>query len=926
MLAVGHPLGVLADSFAYLSGMRRVLAITGAVLALLLVLLLVLPFFFQDQIAAKAKEAANRNLTARVDWRDAGLSIFRNFPNLTLRLDDLTVANQGRFEGDTLAAVRHLGVVLSLPSVVGYALSGKPIVVRGIELDQPRLSLIALEDGTANWDITRDSGPATRDSKAMDVSLRKFEMRDGAVSFDNRQVKLAATLKGFDQSLSGDFSQKNVAVKTKAEADTVSVIFAGIPYLNRVKLGVDADVAADLANKAYTIKTTELSLNDLKLGVTGSARSAGKLLGLDLAFKAPSTNFRSILSLVPAVYAREFEKVKTAGSFTMDGRIKGEYGDSAFPSFAINAKVNDAAFQYSDLPLPARSIFLDLALTNPGGSADSTVVNLDRFHMRLGRNPVDASLVVRTPVSDPDVDLKMKGRVDLADVRRTLKLEKVEQLSGSIVADAAVRARMSAIDKQQYDRVAATGTVDVADLTLKGQALPHPLAIQQASLRLSPQRASLTRFTGSVGSSDLQATGSIDNLIAYAFRDDTLKGSATVRSNRFDLDEWRSGDTTALQIIPVPPKIDFALNVSANQLTYNQLTMSGAQGKLRIKDQRATLQDFRMNALGGQLGVSGFYETTNPAKPTFDVGFRMLKVNIPAAFQAFTTVQMLAPVAKYASGTVNTDVKLSGALGKNMMPLFNALSGSGTFQTANVALRDFPGMNKIVDATKLQILNNPTMQAIRTGFQIKDGRLLLQPFNVRIGGLAMTVAGSNGIDQSMEYNLGLKVPRSLLGGGANEALAGVFSKASQAGINLGSTQAIPLDIQLAGKVTDPTVKVDLGSVTSSVTAGAQQAVTQAVTQKVDSAALRAVAAAEKQAAAIKQEAESLAAKVKLTGYQQADGLVAEAGDNPLLQAGAKVAADKVRRETDAKAQGILNEATRRADSVVAAARRQAGGE
>src|SRR5918992_4903964 len=125
--------------------MKRFLVIAGAFIALVVVLLLVIPLFFQDQIATRAKDAVNRSLTARVDWRDADLSFFRNFPHLTLGLDDLTVANIGRFEGDTLAAVRHLGVVLDLGSVVSYALSGKPVVVRGVELDQPKLSLIALE-------------------------------------------------------------------------------------------------------------------------------------------------------------------------------------------------------------------------------------------------------------------------------------------------------------------------------------------------------------------------------------------------------------------------------------------------------------------------------------------------------------------------------------------------------------------------------------------------------------------------------------------------------------------------------------------------------------------------------------------------------------------------------------------------------------
>jgi hypothetical protein len=189
---------------------------------------------------------------------------------------------------------------------------------------------------------------------------------------------------------------------------------------------------------------------------------------------------------------------------------------------------------------------------------------------------------------------------------------------------------------------------------------------------------------------------------------------------------------------------------------------------------------------------------------------------------------------------------------------------------------------------------------------------------VKLAGTTMTVSGSNGIDQTMQYNLGLRLPKSLMGG-ADQALAGL---ASRTGLNLASAAEVPLNIQLAGKITDPQVKVDLGSVTSTVASGAQQAVTQAVTQKVDSAAMRAVQEAERQAAAIRQQAESLAARVKQTGYQQADSLMAKAGDNPLVQAGTKVAADKLRQESDSKAQRIIGEAGKRADSLVAAARRQ----
>jgi AsmA-like protein len=902
----------------------RILAIVGTLIVLLLALLVVLPLLFRDRIAQRAKLEVNRSLDARVEWRDVGLTFFRNFPNLTLRLDDLTVAGKGRFEKDTLAAIRHLQVVLDLPSVLRGVVGsgGRPIVVRAVELDQPRLTLIALEDGTANWDITKKTPEAApSQAKPVAISLRRFEITGAAVTYDDAKSKLKASLSGYDQSLAGDFSQDLVGIRTKADADTVSLTFAGIPYLNRVRLGLTADVQADLAHKSYTLEDTELRLNDLRLGVSGSARSAGKLLGLDLAFTAPSTKFRDILSLVPAIYAHDFEKVKTAGTIAVSGQVKGEYGDSVFPSFALKTKVDNAAFQYPDLPLPARDIFLDLAITNPGGSADSTVVKLNRFHLLLGRNPVDANMVLRTPISDPDVDLRVKGKVDLADVRRSMKLEGIDQLAGTVAADAAVRTRMSFIDKKQYERVVASGTVDVGGLTVKGKDLPHPLSIQQASLRLAPERAELRSFAGSIGSSDVQATGSLENLLGFMFRDDVLRGTATVRSNRFNLNEWQSGEGD-LQVIPVPPKIDFGLDATVAELTYANLKMTNAHGRLRVKDQRVTLEDFRMNTLGGEIGLTGFYETTQPAKPTFDVALKMTKVDIPAAFKAFTTVQMLAPVAKYAVGTMSTDLRVNGALGKNMMPLFPALGGGGSVQTSNLDLKNFPPLEKIVDVTKLQFLDNPGLDALRAVFQIREGRLFVQPFNVKLGGTTMSVSGSNGLDQSLQYTLGLRVPRSLMGGAANSAITGLVSKAGGAGIDLNAAPEIPLGIQLAGTVTNPSIKVDVSSVASSVKEGVQQAVQQAATQKLSAEATKLVQEAEQKAASIRQEAQTLADKVKLEGYQQADSMTAKA-TNPILKLAAKPAADELRKQADSKAAGIVREANQRADSLVAQARRQA---
>ena len=899
---------------------RRIAVIAAAVVVALLAALALLPLLFGNSIEQRVQAAVNRNVNARVAWRSAGLSFFRSFPNLALTLDDLTIAGTGRFQGDTLASVRRVRVVVGLGSVIANLTGGKPLVVRAIQVERPRLDLVVLDDGTANWDIAKTSPPAAGapSARPIAVSLRRFEITDGAISLDDRHAKLRATLAGFDQTLQGDVRGQQVAIGTKARADTATVVFAGIPYLDRVALALDATIQADLAAKSFALQHTELRVNDLALGVSGTVRSVDSLLALDLAFDAPKASFRSILSLVPAVYAHDFARVQTSGAVQVDGRVKGEYGKTAFPSFTVNAKVSNASFRYPDLPLPARDIAVDLSLANPGGSVDSTVIRLDRFHVVVGRNPIDAHMVVRTPVSDPSVDAGVSGTLDLADLRRTIKMTGIDSLAGTIAANVSVRARRSQLEAKQYDRVAASGTFDVSGVTVKGAALPHPLVIQRASLALAPRSARLVSFAGSVGSSDIQATGSLDNLLDFAFRQDTLRGSATVKSNRFDLNEWRSN--SKLQIIPVPPRIDFSLDATANELRYGTMTMTDAHGKLRIANQRVTLQDFTMKTMGGQFAVTGYYETTHPDKPTFDVALQMTNVDIASAYRSLATVQALAPVAQYATGTVTTALQLEGALGQNMMPLFPGLTGNGTLQTTHLALSGFPPLQKIVDVTKLQFLNNPTLAPVKAAFRIENGRLTVQPFSATVGGVAMKISGSNGLDRSLQYALDLTVPRALLGSGANQALAGLQSKAAGAGFDIATAPQIPLGIQIGGTVTSPTVKVDVGSLASSVAKGAEQA----VKTKVDTAAARLVQEAEVKATALKRSADSLAARVKAEGYRQADSLTARAGTNPLAQMAAKAAADKLRQQADDKAARIVREANQRADSLVAAARARAG--
>ena len=911
-----------------------------AVLATLIVALIAVPLLFRDRIASRLEAAINASVFARVSWSGAGLSVFRDFPNVTLTVDDPTVVGVRPFEGDTLVTMRGARVALDLGSVIGYLSRGERIVVREIALDRPVARLRVLENGMANWDISRPTqGKASAGSRALGVTLRELRIEDGTLTLDDRKSNTQASVYGFDETLEGDFGEDRFTLSSRTRADSVSYRFAGVPYLSRVAIALDTDVEADMKAQKFTFRKDTLRLNALQLAFDGSVVTGQPNTTLDLTFSAPGTAFRDILSLVPAVYTKDFAQVQTTGTMAVSGRVRGDYGPKAFPSLALKARVENGTFKYPSLPLPARDIVLDLAVDNPGGHVDRTVIDLKRLHAAIGGRPLDARLVMRTPVSDPDVDLTLAGSLDLADLARTVKLENVSRLTGIVAADVAMRARVSDFDAGRFERVAARGTINLADVALQSKAVPYPVDVDTAALRLTPRTAELSTFAGRIGNSDLRATGALDNLLGYLLRDDELRGRAAIRSAQVDLNEWKSDEPTT-DVIPVPPGIDFTLDATVDRVLYDKITATNVRGGLRVKDRRVTLDDLRMEMLKGSVIANGWYSTADTTTPAFDMKLEVATLDIPTAFAALNTVQKLAPVARWAQGGFSGTIDLEGTLDRQMAPVFTALSGDGTFETTRLALEGVPVLEKLADAIKIEQIRKPAIGALKATFAVADGRVAIRPFTVTVAGLGLTVGGTHGIDQTLSYDLGLAVPRSLLGGAANGAIARLAAQAGKSLADSASGDVVQLAAQVTGTVTNPTVKVDFKGLAASVREAAQTAIRQevetrvdAVKAKADSAAdaareraraeaQRLVAEADSQAARIRAEARSLAEAAKKAASERADSLVAKA-TNPVAKVAARAAADRVKKEAEQQADRAVREADARAEALVRRARQQA---
>ncbi len=745
--------------------MKLVLKIIGILIAIILLLMVAIPYFFRDQIAERVKKEINKNLTAQVDFKDFSLSLFRSFPDFNFQLEGLSVVNRAPFEGDTLAYIPAFSLTLDLMSVF----RGDAYELKKITLDKPRVNLLVTADGQANWDITMPSQqpppeeqPA--DTSSFEIQLRHVSINNGRVVYDDKSLATYVLVEGLNHDLSGDFSLDFTSLKTHTTMDSLTIRYEGINYLDHVNAGLDADVDADLKNSIYTLKQNELRLNELQIVFDGSvAMQENDDINLMLTFSAKREDFKDFLSLVPAIYASNFNNVQTSGKLSLNGNVKGIYNGDHYPAFALNIMVDNGRFQYPDLPKAVENININSKINYPGGTdLDKLTVNVSKFDFTMAGNPVTANLLVKTPLSDPYLKGEVNGKINLGQVKDVYPLEQGDELSGMITSNVSFEGRMSSLEKGNYDAFTLIGSLLVQDLKYKTGMLAVPLLINKAQLNFSPEYLDLVTLKMKLGQSDFSANGRIEQFLPYALSDGTLTGSLQTSSNYFNVSALmaesqdttaQTTDTAAMEVIEVPDRISFKLTSTFDKLLYDNIDLTNVKGTLRLEDQALILDQLSMNVLDGSMSMNGSYNTRDSLKPHADMNLKLSGLSIQDAYNTFDVMEKLAPIADKTSGTFSASLKMQTDLGTDMMPVYPTMNGSGSLTTSDIIVENVNSLNKIADALKMPDLKRLKLTPVDLSFEIVEGKVNVKPFDIKYQDIKVTIGGWMALDQIIDYDM-----------------------------------------------------------------------------------------------------------------------------------------------------------------------------
>lgn len=413
--------------------MKKALWITLAVVGVLIGSLFLIPVIFKDEIKAKIDEQLSKTVNAEVQYAADGVSIslFRNFPNLTVTLEDIAIIGKvDQFKGDTLYKAKETRLVTDLMSVI----SGDKIIVRAVKLQDPHIVTKMSKDGIDSWSslmIPSEEDPAAPEEEASEfqIGIENWEIINGTIIYDDASLPMYAELRQVSHTGKGDLTQEQFIMETYTSSPSAFVVYDGITYLSGNILNADVKLDMNYQKMEFRFLENEFKVNDFIMGMDGLIAMPNETdIVMDLTYKAKETDFKNLVSLIPAVFTKDYDKLETKGKIAFDGYVKGTMNDSLMPGFGLNLNVNDGYFHYPDLPAAVENIAVDLAVDNKDGITENMVVNLKKFHMDMAGNPVDANALIEG-IGTSNINAKVLAKVNLADLTKVYPIEGI-QLKG----------------------------------------------------------------------------------------------------------------------------------------------------------------------------------------------------------------------------------------------------------------------------------------------------------------------------------------------------------------------------------------------------------------------------------------------------------------------------------------------------------------
>lgn len=435
-------------------------SIVGIVLLLCIALSIIL--FNAGNLASVVTGQLNKQEQLEFAIDEADLVFFKTFPEVSVRIASLGVAD--KVSSEQILSVDEVYAAIDLKRF----LKNRELVVRKVSLDHADADLSSL----LNVFASDDTEEVVEEADTTAFSLPFGLMDISAVSVTDMNLRYAeaggidAFVEGLDISASLKTNGNKVQGLLDLAVSAVTLAVSDTLYCENLPVSVKMPFAADLDSMSVRLDNAVLAVSEFALALDGDvALVDGGAVALDMSVAMDEWNLSDLLALLPEELLALPEGLESAqGKLSLLSELKGQYAEGQLPLVAGTLRMSALGLDEGLLPVSVRDGEVEAGFNadlNEGGTTDVTV---ERLSAKTGSSTVSVTGTGNDVLGNPNFDLKVVSRLDLADVMPLLPESSGVGAKGIANLNLAAKGTLKQMTDSEFDKLIASAKIDFRDL------------------------------------------------------------------------------------------------------------------------------------------------------------------------------------------------------------------------------------------------------------------------------------------------------------------------------------------------------------------------------------------------------------------------------------------------------------------------------
>lgn len=729
---------------------------------------LALIVFYKKEILAEVSSQLRSALNAEVVIGDADITLFSEFPNFTVKLDD--VAIKGVVNTKTI-----------LVNVRTYKLFYREIEFRSVKIIDGEFFVFRSKNGTSNLDIfkKKDAGDSTQNFRLTNEKIQfqnlKFtyhdSLRNKFIGFLFKDV--SSQVSHWDSlvtcHLNGpvDFEELTFNPSRgsflKQKSGTINLAFNFYPDSSKLRL-----------------LPSSLSLAESEFSISGVFDfSPKRTIVLDIS--SSNLAYDEGLSVIPATIADNLHMMSVEKPFALDVHLDASMDPGVLPSVLVRFDLKDNIFKSSVVTITDLSLHgvmsnhdnPDKPFTNKNSS-----VRLDEVKGKVDELPFEAEAVL-TNFDDLELEVSSRHAVTLPQLNREVDTTSIRFTGGNFVSEFHYKGKLN----EYFDPQTGTYKGDLnGKATIEGGAFTlvnRKLNFKDIAMnmRFNEDTVWIDNLGITTGKSSAKLAGMITNYVPY-FTKPVNKGYVKLKISSPNIDmgsflvKKNTRKRSARQVKQDKKKVSdmldkiftnlqFDVELKVDNIKNQSFTASKLTGKIKLNGTSLQANDVKMSFAGGKLNLSMTMKDLHKEVNPIDLKATASSINIKELFKAFDNFSQKSITDKNLEGVVSFDTKLKVKVNDDFNVLLPSLTGDVNMVVKNGRLINVEAIHNMSNFLfKRRDFDDVKFAQINGTVKVKHRDIHISRMEIQSTVLSLFLEGKYSLDN--DTDLSIQVPLSNL--------------------------------------------------------------------------------------------------------------------------------------------------------------------